>query len=343
MKQIIKLKFSNGLEYDAFYHEVLSLLNLDNKFQFIEENEIPDVIIFGPYGNDLPPKGKYIRLGYFCENLIPDLTICEYAFGVPSNDVIDNPRYHTIYWHGFDPNTLVKPNSEDESDLSSYKKRKFCNFFYSNPVPFREKFFRELSKYKKVDAPGLSMKNMVLPEYNPNLTKWELKRRFLSQYKFTIAFESYSYPGYRTEKLTDPMLVESIPIYYGDNTVYQTFNEASFINCHQFDCKNRITLRNFLEQRCQMNFVDSRPSFHHRNSDRLRRKVKSLGRNWKMNMSMSKKMMISIIDNIVAIDENDKLYHKLISEPFLINNDFNKTLDSMRQFWIKIFNAALIK
>src|SRR5207249_8371440 len=45
---------------------------------------------------------------------------------------------------------------------------------------------------------------------------WQRKRAFISQYKFTIAFENSSYPGYHTEKILDPMMVDSLPIYWGN-------------------------------------------------------------------------------------------------------------------------------
>jgi len=39
---------------------------------------------------------------------------------------------------------------------------------------------------------------------------------YLKPYKFTMAFENVSLSGWTTEKLTHPMLVNSIPIYFGD-------------------------------------------------------------------------------------------------------------------------------
>jgi glyoxylate carboligase len=44
------------------------------------------------------------------------------------------------------------------------------------------------------------------------------KRQFQSEYKFSIAFENNAhrpqYPGYTTEKIMEPMTVNSIPIYW---------------------------------------------------------------------------------------------------------------------------------
>jgi len=63
---------------------------------------------------------------------------------------------------------------------------------------------------------------------------FEEKLEFIKPYKFTIAFENQSNPGYITEKLTHPMLVNSIPIYFGHKDVDKDFNTKSFINYNDF-------------------------------------------------------------------------------------------------------------
>ena len=44
---------------------------------------------------------------------------------------------------------------------------------------------------------------------------------------FTIAFKNDSYPGYTTEKIYEPMYVNSLPIYSGNPLVYRDFNPAT--------------------------------------------------------------------------------------------------------------------
>ena len=106
-------------------------------------------------------------------------------------------------------------------------KTKFCNFIYSNPnCKQRNDFFHKLSKYKQVDAGGKVFNNLGFQVKN--------KTDFISQYKFSFAFENTSYPGYTTEKIFEPMLVQSIPIYWGNPLVGRDFNSNSFVNCHDF-------------------------------------------------------------------------------------------------------------
>ena len=57
----------------------------------------------------------------------------------------------------------------------------------------------------------------------------------VSKSKFTIAFENESHPGYATEKIIEPLIQGSIPIYWGDTTIAQDFNPDCFINVHDYD------------------------------------------------------------------------------------------------------------
>ena len=57
---------------------------------------------------------------------------------------------------------------------------------------------------------------------------------FMQDYKFSIAFENSSYPGYTTEKILHAMLANTVPIYWGNPQVAKDFNPNSFINCHDF-------------------------------------------------------------------------------------------------------------
>jgi len=61
------------------------------------------------------------------------------------------------------------------------------------------------------------------------------KLAFLSAYKFTIAFENSSYPGYITEKILEALVAGTLPIYWGNPMAARDFNPQCFINCHDFE------------------------------------------------------------------------------------------------------------
>jgi hypothetical protein len=109
----------------------------------------------------------------------------------------------------------VKRIQEKQNTVSSYKD--WCRL--------------ELSKYKKVDCGGRWMNNIGYVVSD--------KRKFQSEYKFSIAFENEAYrPDYEwyvTEKIMEPMTVNSIPIYKGGSKVSEDFNSKSFVNYHDFN------------------------------------------------------------------------------------------------------------
>jgi len=335
MPKLIKIKFQNGIDKRVAYSEILNEITGDFIF---EESDEPDFILFGPYGNDIPPPGKYIRIGYFCENIKPDLPSCEWAFGIPREEEINNPRYKRIQWHGIDPQTLVKPPDYNAEELYNNKKY-FCNFLYSHNVPYREEFFKQLSKYKKVDAPGKSMNNMPNIDSLYTGDTWQRKRAFLSEYKFTIAFENYVYPGYQTEKLYDAMQANSLPIYCGDPKIGEVFNTKAFINTPDYiNTENNIT--KWLQKHAQMDFTDIRPQHYHDPAHRIKRKLKTIGRNIKMRLQFSGLDFGPLIDRIIELDQDRDKYLSVLKQPWFIDNKPPANV-STKERWIDIFSKPL--
>jgi hypothetical protein len=335
-KRLIKLHFQNGLTLETFKKEVFDIERLTAVYDFEESGE-PDYIIFGPYGNDIPEKGNYIRIGYFCENIKPDFSICDWAFGVPREEGIKSNRYKRIQWHGLDPQLLVKPASYDAGKIAA-SKTSFCNFLYSHQVPYRERFFEQLSKYKKVDAPGKSMNNMPGIDALYKGGKWEIKKQFLSPYKFTIAFENDIYPGYQTEKLYDAMQVNSIPVYCGDPFIGDIFNTKSFINAGEYLPGKNQWLSTEIGKLGQMDFEDIRPSFLNDPIHKAKRKVKSWMREIKTNIQFNKMDFSPLIDRIIELDTKPELYLQCLQQPWFNNNTVPENSSAQKR-WIEIFNS----
>ncbi|MBS1531841.1 MAG: hypothetical protein JSU01_16155 [Bacteroidetes bacterium] len=334
MPGIIKIKFQNGLTKAIAERDILNELAGDFIF---EESDDPDFIMFGPYGNEIPQPGNYTRIGYFCENIIPDLSICEWAFGVMPEDRIGNAKYRRIQWHGLDPQKLVKP-ADYNADTILAQKKHFCNFLYSHQVPYREEFFRQLSKYKKIDAPGKSMNNMPgIDDRDPD-DKWQSKRSFLSEYKFTIAFENYVYPGYQTEKLYDAMQAGSIPIYCGDPLIGKIFNTASFVNAADYIKMSNSAIINWLEEKSQPDFKDIRPAFYKSPYSRLKRKAKAIGKELKMEQQFGGLDFKPLIERIIELDRDDAKYIATLKQPWFRDNQPPADA-SLKDHWVSIFTT----
>ncbi len=335
-KPVIKIRFQNGLAFQNFKKDVFDIEGLCDLLDF-EESDNPDFIVFGPYGNNIPPKGNYTRIGYYCENIIPDMEICEWAFGVPHENEVNNPRYKRILWHGINPSQLIKGADYDSVGIYANKKH-FCNFLYSHKVPYREKFFKLLSEYKKVDAPGASMNNMAGIDDLFQGDLWDRKRQFSSSYKFTIAFENYMYPGYQTEKLYDAMMANSIPIYMGDPFVSEVFNTKSFINAYDYITIKNKPLVKWLEKLSQPNFTDIRPAFYSSPLHKMSRRLKTMGRSIKMHIQFKNTNFEPLINRIIELDTSHELYLEMLKQPWFINDELPVAV-SLKNRWIEIFEA----
>ncbi len=223
MKQKIKIFFTDfwpvfKIEDNYF----LDLLKDDYEVEITDLN--PDLIFFSVFGTDFN-KFRCKRIFFTGENVRPNFNQCDRAFSFDYSDDKRNFRL-PLYALFADVEQLTLPKPPINQLLK--EKTRFCNFIYSNPsCKKRNEFFKKLNKYKKVDSAGRLYRNMA--------ERVKDKIEFVRQYKFTIAFENESFPGYTTEKIMEPMLVHSIPIYWGNPLVDRDFNQKSFLNYHSFE------------------------------------------------------------------------------------------------------------
>src|SRR3989475_11313963 len=111
---------------------------------------------------------------------------------------------YTTLFRSYQPDILLRDRDNVDEILAA--KTHFCSFIASNtrhPRTTRKRndFFHRLSRYKKVDAGGRAFNNIG---YRVPGGPWG-KIEFLKRYKFNIAFENASLPGYTTEKIVEPM------------------------------------------------------------------------------------------------------------------------------------------
>ena len=218
MKKVIKIKFvdfwKNFNPKDNYFYNFLQ------KHYDVELSDEPDYCFFSVYGYQHLNYNNCVKILFTGENMVPDFNFCDYAMGFHFIEFEDRYMRFPLYliYEGFE-----ELKNDKKIDLALVN-RKFCNFVYSNSVnadPFRNYFFEELSKYKKVDSGGRYKNNIGGPVVD--------KIAFIKNYKFTIAFENSSSPGYTTEKIMEPMRVNSIPIYYGNPKADLDFNPKSFV------------------------------------------------------------------------------------------------------------------
>jgi hypothetical protein len=226
-KPKIKLFFTDFWPvFDPEDNYFIDLLSPEFDIELDEEN--PDFLIYSVFGTRFH-RYDCVRIFYTGENIRPDMNQCDYAF---CYDYSDNPRIFRMPLYPFfnDPQKLLRRPPVEEI---MKQKTEFCNFIYSNSGPTeRVRFFKKLSKYKKVISAGRYMNNTGVPLRN--------KVEFVRKFKFSIAFENESYPGYTTEKVFEPMLVDSLPIYWGNPLIGRDFNSRSFLNYHDFESEDDL-------------------------------------------------------------------------------------------------------
>jgi len=195
----------------------------------VEICEQPDFLIYSSFGYH---HRLYTcpRIFYTGEQDAPDFRECDYAF---TSHYLEDPRHMRLplYVLHVLPELLVKKQDEPERLLA--QKNKFCAFVVSNSHRKTQKridFFHRLSWYKKVDSGGRHFNNIG----GPIPASVEGKIAFLQPYKFNIAFENTSIPGYTTEKIVDSMRARCIPIYWGSPQIHTEFNSKSFLNYSDF-------------------------------------------------------------------------------------------------------------
>lgn len=135
-------------------------------------------------------------------------------------------------------------NFESLTQSKNFKKediagRKFCTFLSRNYQSWQKRFQFEskLSNYKKVDiakVDGFSYE----------------KCQFIKNYKFTFAFENndgnvpscgfvnrWIYLGGEnvSEKILEPLISNTIPLYWGYNKIGDEFNKDAFVNWYDFN------------------------------------------------------------------------------------------------------------
>lgn len=225
MKKRIKINFS-----DFWFGKNKEKLKRDYIFQLLstrfnlEINDNPDFLIYSVFGKEFL-KYNCVRILYTGENIRPNFNECDYAFSF--DFPVTDKNYRLPLYRAQAEYEQLKDDRREFSKMFGDKTR-FCNFLYSNKrAKQRIEFFNMLQRYKRVDSGGKVLNNLGYFVDD--------KISFLKQYKFTIAFENSSYPGYTTEKILHAFAAGSIPIYWGNPIIEKDFNTKAFINSHEYE------------------------------------------------------------------------------------------------------------
>ena len=97
-------------------------------------------------------------------------------------------------------------------------------------------FAAELMRHLRVDSYGAVLRNRTLAHDAGGATK----RATIARYRFCLALENSIAPDYVTEKIYDPLLAGSIPVYRGAPNVADFVPEHSYIDAGAFSTPKKL-------------------------------------------------------------------------------------------------------
>jgi hypothetical protein len=209
---------------------------LGEKFEVSVDRIGSDLQIGSVFGGEplpSPASGRPLRVWWTGEARDPSGQLFDLYFGFRPATAILGARWHRFplwatgidWWDEASPHhigRLLAPRRLAE-------RPRFCNFIFSSEPSIRTEFFLRLDAVRHVDSLGRVLNNGTRPQGATG------KLKVLSESTFTIAFENQIAPGYVTEKLVEPLLAGSIPIYWGAAEARGDFNPDAFIHAEDFD------------------------------------------------------------------------------------------------------------
>lgn len=179
----------------------------------------PDFVICGTFGHEFL-QYSCCRIHFSGEDSWPDLNLYDYAMGFPLLEY--GGRYLRLPLYAMRDTWAPALKKHTLTPEFYLQNRKFCNFVVSNDFSkARNEFFAALNAHRRVDSGGRYANNIGGPVAD--------KLSFQKGYKFSIAYENSSTPGYCTEKIVDAFAAGTVPIYWGDPLIKGEFNPESFL------------------------------------------------------------------------------------------------------------------
>ena len=233
MKPKVSLNFIDfPPQSQAFF---LDLLSPYYDFTF---DDTPDFLFYSHIGHR-HRLYNCIKIFHSQEKYWPNWKECDFA---AVSVLVDDPRSAYLPIYAFDgrPEKLVRTSVPDPVTVRASKPH-FCSLlcaYVDRTVRRREHFFQVLNRRRKVDSTGRALNNTGYRL--PPGDRYQVKVDWLAQYRFNLAFENTRRTGWCTEKLVDPLHVNTIPIYWGDPRIKEFFNAESFICRDDFSSDHEL-------------------------------------------------------------------------------------------------------
>jgi GR25 family glycosyltransferase involved in LPS biosynthesis len=207
-------------------------LLLSKRFSLELDAKHPDVLFYGSKRYNFQ-RYRCLRIAItYLEPYVPRLMECDFSISVLS-EIPGRNYYFPTFMFGDVAKDLLSLSEQKSSRFES--KQEFCNFVYNNKKCVeRNTFFKLLSHYKFVHAPGRVFRNTqgLISRRDKDFMAAAIS--YKGRFKFTIAFENRSLKNYVSEKIVHAFQCRSLPIYWGAPNISDYFNTKAFINCHDY-------------------------------------------------------------------------------------------------------------
>jgi hypothetical protein len=204
---------------------------LRREFDLVVTPDDPDVVIYSCYGRTYQDY-RCRRVFLSWENRGWGFSQCDAAF---SSDRVRSERHLRLpLWVAWLEQPFRQPVIDPHEILRG--KVGFASLVVSNgSSPTRNALHSRMTEYAVVASGGRYMNNVGGPVAD--------KGEFIARYKFNLACENSSYPGYVTEKLLQALQANTIPIYWGAPDVGLDFNTKRFVNVHDYESHDALMAR----------------------------------------------------------------------------------------------------
>jgi GR25 family glycosyltransferase involved in LPS biosynthesis len=357
-KDVVVVAFSDmwpGFNYnqnfmiDSLRHEVKTYYAggvKEIKGVLYSKEQVPDVVIVGPYSMDWKSIPTSIPKVYFSgENWnLPDesdIDLFITSSRKKHSKFVRIPTWMTfIDW--FTDSTSLPTHLEDNpiriplhfamtSHPVPFESRSdFCAFVVSNPIcQFRNQTFEAIHRYKHVNSGGHLYNNIggQLELKYPGGGCGDIsKHHFFAKHRFTISFENSQADGYITEKVLHAKMAGCVPLYWGDKNT-DDFVEGSIVNLSHVSSPEqvRIILQKLEENPALCSKIASTPILNEEKKQQalyaisfMSKRILALIKS--SSTSMATKQDIRNIDHVFAInlDSRSDRWNKLLQHaPYL--------------------------
>lgn len=196
-------------------------------------NEEPDILFYSCWGRmDNVKWTRCLRIYYTAERDCPDFNMCDYAIGLVNVGITERFLHFPFYTFYNDLMRKYEDLTEIE-EPAHFLNREFCSTVVTDPYrsPIFFDVFNRLNEYKPIASGGRWNNTVGGPVHD--------KMDFIKNYKFHLAFENMKVDGYVTEKIMEPLVARTIPIYWGGRSVKKEFGEGAYIDISDFDSVER--------------------------------------------------------------------------------------------------------